>query len=438
MTQETASLSEKTVRDRSAAAQEPEWLLQRRLDAWRAFEAMAMPTGLEEEWRRTDLSEFDLAGAIAGIERGPERPARLSTARARSEVAGLIAARDGRTAERYLAPETDNRVLFLDLQQAAREHPDLVRDHLHSLVTPTEWKLQALQAAVWSGGALVYVPRGVEVALPLRYVSSASGPGLSLFPHLLVIAEDDASVAIIQEGRSPDGEKQSFVSGAIEIIAGANARVQHFDVQRWGSDAYSFSTLRARLGPGAELTSVAVGLGGRLTKARVEALLVGEASRANLIGVSYGDGRQHFDYNTLQDHLGPRTSSDLLYKAALTDRASEVWYGLVRIHKGASQSDANQTSRNLLLSDTAKAAPIPVLEIEAYDILRCSHGATAGPLDEEQLFYMESRGIPADVAEELLVDAFFREVFDRIPNASVRKSAESALAEKTSRARRQA
>jgi Fe-S cluster assembly protein SufD len=161
--------------------------------------------------------------------------------------------------------------------------------------------------------------------------------------------------------------------------------------------------------------------------------LEGEGARADLAGLSFGDGRQHFDYTTLQDHVGPRTASDLLFKAALDDEASEVWYGTVRIRKGASQSDANQTSRNLLLSDHAKAAPIPVLEIEAYDVLRCSHGAAAGPLDEEQRFYLESRGIPAGEAERLLVEAFFQPVLDRMPAAAIRTRIEKALASKIGR-----
>jgi Fe-S cluster assembly protein SufD len=133
---------------------------------------------------------------------------------------------------------------------------------------------------------------------------------------------------------------------------------------------------------------------------------------------------------TLQDHIGARTSSDLLFKAALTDRASEVWYGTVRIQKGASMSKANQTSRNLLLSDHAKAAPIPVLEIEAFDVERCSHGATAGPVDQDQLFYLQSRGIPPKEAERLLVEAFFVPALDRIPVASLRERVAAALARK--------
>ena len=253
---------------------------------------------------------------------------------------------------------------------------------------------------------------------------------------MLVVAEEDSSVTIIQESDSPDSDQQTLISGAIEVVQRPNSRVRWFDVQRWGRSAYNFTTVRAHLEAGAEFLTCNLGLGGRLTRARIDAFLQGEGSRAALIGLSLGGERQHFDYNTLQDHVGRKTSSDLLYKAALTGHSSEVWYGTVRIHGGATGSDANQTSRNLLLSETAKAAPIPVLEIEQYDILRCSHGATAGPVDEEQLFYLESRGIEHDEAERMLVDAFFQEVLDRIPDAAVRERVQTALVEKLERSAR--
>jgi Fe-S cluster assembly protein SufD len=408
LTQQATQITEETVRELSRALNEPEWLLSRRVEAWRAFEAMAMPTGDEEEWRRTDLSGFDLAGDLARW----QHP---------SSVAPGIQP-DGQT--------LPQGVVFAPLSEAARSYQDLVRSHLGTAVHHTEWKLQALEAALWSqGSAFLYIPAGIEVATPIHNLVRARDdvPG---FHHLLIVAEEDSSVTLIQENESPDSETQSLISGAVEVIQRPNSRVRLFDIQRWGSGTYSFSTVRAKLAKGAEFFVCNVGLGGRLTKGRIEAILEGEASRADLIGLSLGGARQHFDYITLQDHIAPKTTSDLLYKAALTERSSEVWYGTVRIHTGATASDANQTSRNLLLSDTAKAAPIPVLEIEQYDILRCSHGATAGPVDEEQLFYLESRGIEHDQAERLLVDAFFQEVLDRIPDEAVRERVQTALGEK--------
>jgi Fe-S cluster assembly protein SufD len=408
MTQQATQITEDTVRELSRSLGEPAWLAERRVAAWRQFEAMAMPSGIEEEWRRTDLSQFDLEGDLArfSLSQAPAPPPPPDAPGWRPYPPGVVIA---------------------DLSQAARSHEALVREYLDSVVRPGEWKLQALAAALWSKSTFVYVPAGLETRLSLQHLGEA---GVPLFARVLVIAEEGSSLTVIDESRSPDGGPQALIAGAVEVIQRPNSLVRWFDIQRWGNEAYNFTTMRARLGHGAQFLACNVGIGGRLTKGRIEAVLEGEGSQAELIGVSLGNGRQHFDYITLQDHLAPKTTSDLLYKAALTERSSEVWYGTVRIHGGATGSDANQTSRNLLLSETAKAAPIPVLEIEQYDILRCSHGATAGPVDEEQLFYLESRGIPHDEAERLLVDAFFQEVLDRIPDEAVRGDVRAALAAK--------
>ncbi len=425
-------LTEDTVRGLSQGRGEPAWLRDRRLYAWRAFEAMAMPDPLDEAWRRTDISGLDLAGALETPpetrRRAPRPPAAL---RDRRDIGGLLVQRDDAIVEHYVGPEAARGLVFMDLQSAAGAQPKLVEPRLHSLVQTTEWKLQALQAALWQGGGFLYVPRGVEVTLPLHYVLTMSQR--RLFPHLLIVAEAGSSVTIVQETWSAAGDVQALVSGAVEVFAGPDARVRFLDIQRWGRSTYAFTTVRARLERGAELSAGLVGLGARLARTKLEVSLLGEGAGADLLGVTFGEADQHFDYATLQDHVAPRTRSDLVFKAALDDRSSMVWNGAVRIQKGASQSDAGQTSRNLLLSDKAKAAPIPVLEIEAYDVLRCSHAAAAGPLDEEQRFYLESRGIPAAEAERLLVEAFFQEVLDRLPAPASRPRIEKALAARIAR-----
>jgi Fe-S cluster assembly protein SufD len=419
------AVTEETISALSREQNEPQWLLQRRLEALRAYVETAMPDPYEEEWRRTDISGLDLDAALA------VKQLRSGTTAVAGDSEGygaVIVQDENGSSVGHRSPELPQGVVFTDLHTAAREHAGLLEERLHTLARPEEWKLSALQAGAWRGGAFLYVPRNVEVELRLRYMLSHSGGFLA--PHLLVIADENSSVTIVQETFSADDGQQALVSGAVEIFCKADARVRFVETQRWGLQTYSFSTVRARLERGAELTGGLVGLGGRVAKTKLEVDLAGEGSRAELLGLSLGDGKQHFDYVTLQDHSGPRTSSDLLFKAALNGESSEVWYGKVRIRSGASQSQASQTSRNLLLSDSAKAAPIPVLEIEAYDVLRCSHGATAGPLDEDQRFYLESRGIPPAEAERLLVEAFFQEVLDRLPEAVGREKLIEAVQKK--------
>jgi Fe-S cluster assembly protein SufD len=407
------AITQETVRQLSRRHKEPEWLLQRRLDAWRAYEAMSMPNPLDEEWRRTDISQLDLASVLV------ESPAPVG------EIGLEVFPRAG---------EAGPQLFYGHLSEAATSHREIVERHLHSLVKAQDWKLQALQAALWQG-ALVYVPRGVEATVPVRHLVLSHEP--ANFPHLLIVAEANSSVTVVQEARPGlDHPGNALVSGAVEIIAGADARVRFVETQRWGDDAYAFSTMRARLDRGAELSASLVGLGGRLSRTKLEVTLAGEGSRAELIGLAFGNDKQHFDYVTLQDHIAPRTASDLLFKTALDDESSAVWTGTVRIQKGASASEANQTSRNLLLSEHAKAAPIPILEIEAYDVLRCSHGASAGPLDEDQRFYLESRGIPPAEAQTLLVEAFFREVIDRLPEGVDRDALDEVIAAKIGASRR--
>ena len=235
MTNTTSSeITEAGVRALSESQAEPEWLLRCRLDAWRTFQTMAMPSGLEEEWRRTDLRGLDLEAALqrvapgavpegmaAGIVPHMDGSAAIDPALAeRSGLDGLLLQHDGRTRERFVSTGLDRRVVFTDLATAAKERPEVVEPNLGSLVLPSEWKLQALAAALWSGGCVVHVPRGVEVELPLRYVTTGGESGAPLFNHVLVVAEEGSGVTLIQEASSPDSDRQTLVSGAVEIICG--------------------------------------------------------------------------------------------------------------------------------------------------------------------------------------------------------------------------
>ena len=396
MTQQTISaggpdISREEFERLTAALDQPDWLRERRIEAWRRYESMDLPDSYDEEWRRTDVRSLPTGGLrVDGITASIELPGA-------AKGAGVIAC---------------------DLGEAAAAHGGIVQRYLDSAIG-ADWKYLALNAAHRARGSFVYVPDDVELKLPIWLAQSVEGDGAAAFPRTLIVAGRNARVTMIDESRSQDGLR-TLVSGAVEIIAGDGAKVAYYSVNRWGDNVYNFNTVRAVLGRDAEFVATVAGIGSKLTKMRIDAEMPQPGARAELLGVTFGSGDQHFDYNTRQEHTGDHTVSDLRFKSALTDRASLVWYGVTRINPPAAGSEASQTSRNLLLSEHAKAAPIPILEIEAYDVSKCSHAATVGPVDEEELFYLQAHGIDGDTSERMLVEGFFADVIDRVPDAALR------------------
>lgn len=372
-------------------AGEPAWLTEQRRAAWGAYDALGYPDIYDEEWRRTDIRGLDFSGLRA--------------------APGTFGAPQG---------DIPAGVIITDMRTAVREHADLVRKHLYSAIPANEWKFLALNAALWSDGCFVHVPANTEAEVPLTWLTRLSGASAVFVPRTLIVAGTNSKVTFIDDVESPDGER-ALVAGAVEIIAGDGAKVAYYSINRLGDAALNFTTVRAILGRDAELTAFAAGIGSKLTKMRIDAEMAQSGARTEILGVTFGSGDQHFDYNTLQNHTGKNTISDLQFKSALTDSASLVWYGITRINESAGGSEANQTSRNLLLSEHAKASPIPVLEIKAHDVSKCSHGATAGPVDENELFYLQARAIARETAESMLVEGFFASVIDRVPDAALRE-----------------
>jgi len=277
------------------------------------------------------------------------------------------------------------------------------------------------------------------VALPLRAADWLSRPGLSLFAHSLVVADRWSQVTYIDEYLSPAvsgqdrhqarPDTEAFSDGVVEIIAREGAQVRYIHLQQFGENVWNFTTERVRLERDAAINLVQVGLGSKLTKANVQTLLAGPGSSAEMLGVYFASGNQHLDHHTLQDHLAPHTTSDLLFKGAVKDTARTLYSGLIRVRPIAQRTDAYQNNRNLLLSEDARADSIPQLEIEANDV-RCTHGATAGPIDQEEVFYLQARGLPRADAESLIVSGFFQPVIDRIPVTSVRDRLHKAIGAK--------
>ena len=415
----------------SHSLDEPPWLRQHRLSALRTYEELQWPSGQEEEWRRTPLSDVPLEryriplgptpvptpdlGSLAGPTRG-----------------GLLAHVDNAVTHLELSQELERKgVLLAPLSIAAREHKPLVRAHLNT-VAPIDYdRFTALSTALWTHGLFCYVPRGVAVEPALYHLLSKSAGGLGLFGHTLIVAAEGSAVTLVETAATggSDSEEASLVNRTVEIVAQDQARVQVVQLQQWGRDVSVFLTERASLGRDATVLLASAAFGARLHKERVEVDATGAGSRGDLIGLFVGTGDQHIEFDTRQSHTGVGSSSDLLIRGALDDNADAVQYGLIKIYPSGQKTRSSQTMRNLLLSEGAGADPIPILEIEADDV-KCSHAAAVGPVDPEHLFYLQSRGIDPDTAERMVVHGFLQVAVERLPDAHTREVVERAIDEK--------
>ncbi len=412
--------------------QEPRWLRDRRLAAWELYETLPMPTTSDEAWRRTDYRR--IRWPEAGRLLTPDGRADLDVIPAHhyapllgDQQGGLVAFVDANLATAQLADAlAEQGVIFTDLHTAVRDAGDLVQAHLMTrAVLPEDGKFAALHAALWTHGVFLYVPRGRSVALPLHSVFYPVSPGLTL-GHILIVLEDGAEVTYMHEYASPTLEAHSAFVGATEFLLGEGANLRYVALQNWGDNMYEFSHQRARVGRDGNLDWVNGTMGGRLTKVFMELDLDGEGSSGRMSGFYFADGAQLMDHDTQQNHNAPHTTSDLLFKGALTDRARSVWQGMIVVRPGAQKTDGFQANRNLILSKEARADSIPGLEIQADDV-RCTHAATLSKLDEEPIFYLMSRGLPRREAEKLAVDGFFQPIMDRIPFEGVRERLQAAI-----------
>lgn len=411
------------------AADGPKWLRERRLNAWKIFEETPYPTQTLEEWRYTNISQFALE-SVKPLE--PSSGSVPEEARARLEgkkAAGRVLVVGGAVIELELDAELQKKgVILADLETAASEHAELVEEHLATQAVPaTEGKFAALNAALWTAGVFLYVPRGVRIEDPIRVVRWMDQPGAAVFPRTLIIADEASHVAFVDEFASPDLPEPALSCGAVEAYARGGADVQYVALQRWGKGVRHLSLQRTIAGRDANLDTLVVNLGASVARVDLSARLEGEGSRSDMLGLYFGSEDQHFDHNTRQDHMVPNAVSDLLYKGALYDASKAIFRGIIRVHPEAQQTDAYQTSRNLLLSPEAESVSLPNLEIEADDV-RCSHGATVGQLDREQLFYLMSRGLSRKQAERLVIFGFYGEVLERLPLPEVVEELREAIA----------
>lgn len=432
MTKSVTQIEEEDVLALSDSKKEPQWMKQRRLEAWRVFRDTPKPTTKDEPWRRTDIRRLKLNKVVPATDGADlsDLPSRLTAIVERDEQAGLLLHADGGLVHAALNEKLAKQgVIFTHMDAAVREHSDLLQQlFMNEAVPAGEGYFAAMHGALWSGGTFLYVPRDIRVELPLRAATWAR-PDKNSFTHTLVVVEAGAQVTFIEEFTSDDSGNQAMHNGVVELILRENAQLDYVHVQDWDRKAYNFSTERALVGRDATLHWVVGGMGSRLTKSFIDSSLVGPGATALMSGIFFADGRQHLDYDTQQNHAAPHTTSDLLYKGGLKEKSRSVWQGMIKVLPGAQRTDGYQANRNLILDKTARADSIPGLEIEADDV-RCTHGATVSQLDADEVFYVRSRGLSLQDAQRLIVQGFFAPVIERIPLPSVRERLTDEIAKK--------
>jgi Fe-S cluster assembly protein SufD len=380
---------------------EPGWLRRLRTDWWSRVEANPWPTGAEEEWRRTSLDGLPRDGGLL-----------LDAPVATYELDPVLAARG---------------VIFSDLATAVHEHGDLVKGHLGKYDTlPAQMPFWGRSLAAWTGGTFLYVPAGVAIDDVLTARTTLPTGTYTYLPHTLVILEEDASATLLEEVASPNGEAVWF-GGTADLQVGYGARLRYANLQRLGDGAWRIGAQRVEVGQDANVTTLNAEIGSAISKVGMDVRMTGKGGTSRLLGLLAAGDAQSIDFNSCQDLIGSHTTSDLLYLSALYDASHASFYGVTRVRPEAKQTSSYQECRNLLLSPKAGAEPIPVLEIETNDILRCGHGATAGAIDPVQRFYAQSRGMSADAAERMIVRGFFERVVAQIDSEPIKARILDAL-----------
>lgn len=401
----------------SLQANEPTWLAERRTNGLAQFKSLPMPTAREEAWR------FASVGKLSIDNYNPTEAPANATLDTLAERSNLIAKRAGRMVYVDDTPSdfecirrelADKGVVYLPIAEAVEKHPELMERYF--LKESTELgskKFFGLHAASAKAGSLLYVPKGVEIDAPFVNYYWTSGVRSAVFPHTLIIAEDNTKVSVVDIFFSETDQNEALNISVSNIHAGTNAHVFRKVVQDWNDQTVSFQLDTTVAERDAQVKNIAVNIGAARARYESQIRIDGPGADVKMFSLTVAEEHQEFDQRTHQTHNAPNSVSDLLYKNALLGNARTIFSGLIKVAEGAQETDAYQTNRNLLLDPTAEANALPGLEILANDV-RCSHGATTGNVDEEELFYMMQRGIPRRVAMQLMVFGFFEEIINQI------------------------
>ena len=398
----------------------PGWFKELQTSAWTEYQNEPLPVRTNELWRFSSVKSLELSDYLPAPEFSSD-PSEVMSQRSYRQPAGrLVFANDTLvSAELFDSALKKSGVIFTALSDALEKHPDLLREHF--MAQPAKLgsaKFAALHKALVRAGTFLWVPRNIEIRAPFEVFHLVEGDCATVYPHTLIIAEDNSKVTFIEHFVSSNPEHRGFACGVNDLVLKRGSKLTYVSLQEWSRNFVSVqvnSTIAAR---DSEAVNLALNFGGRYSRLESVSRMIDRGARSDMLAITVARADQEFDQRTLQDHLKADTTSDLLYKNVLNDNARTVFSGLIKVEPGAHRTDAYQKVRNLLLSDDAEANSMPGLEILADDV-RCTHGATSGQIEPEELFYLKSRGIDDLAAKKLIARGFLNEVVARLPEAEL-------------------
>ncbi|MCX7782589.1 MAG: Fe-S cluster assembly protein SufD [Meiothermus sp.] len=438
----TSTLSRDLVLQVSSKLGEPDWLRAKRLLAWETFARLPYPTPRTEEWKYTDITEvpFEELSLELPTDQPSAIPQAVQDRLAQAQLSGYAVFVGADLVHVELPEEYRQQgVIFSSLHEAIANHPKLVEENLFKAVNwsdlvgtqqnrPENSKIPALNAALFTHGVFLYIPKDVEFSKPIGVFKYLEGEKLS-GSRTLIVGDVNSQAVYIEEYISPAKVAPSVNTSSTEIIVGNGAKVRHAHIQLLGQGFYHFHRQRAHLERDAALNDLVVNMGATISRAEVQSEMLGPGSSSEMLGLYFTSGNEHVDHYTLQHHVADHAHSDVLYKGAAKDQSRTVYAGLIKVGVGAQKTDAYQTNRNLLLSEDARSDSVPQLEIGANDV-KCSHGSSTAPVEPGELFYLMSRGLPRHMAQQILVKGHMTDVLTRIPIEPLRQHIESIIEEK--------
>ena len=406
----------------------PDWFEKLQAEAALTHESAPAPSSRDERWRFANLKAVDFSGFTPAAPIAPDISDDLvARSKGLSDSSGSLVFGNDRLLKSVASAEAAAKgAVFLPLAEALHKHSELIRTYfMRETCTLGAPKFAALHKASLRNGTFLYVPKNVKLELPVQAFHWLEGTHQAVFPHTLVIAEEGSAVTLVDWFRSADNAR-SMACGFSDIWLGKGAQVRYITVQDWNRDTTSIHSCNTFVSAQASANTLGLHFGGNYSRAEGLTRLSGSGAKSEMLALTVADHTQEFDQRTLQEHQSPDTFSDLLFKNALYDKTKTIFAGLIRVDPNAHRTDAYQKVRNLLLSDQAESNSLPGLEILA-DQVRCSHGATTGEIEPDELFYLNSRGIPKKDALRLITYGFLNEILDRLPEAQMRSHFQSLL-----------